>query len=74
MRGNGIEEEVEICATNILNKTKCMSNYAKKLKKFVKTCSNTTSAICGPEDGNRSSFRNVAFSRIPDDGKSPKTQ
>jgi hypothetical protein len=27
-----------------------------------------------PEDGNRSSFRNVVFSRIPDDGKSPKTQ
>jgi hypothetical protein len=27
-----------------------------------------------PEDGNTSSFRNVVFSRIPDDGKSPKTQ
>jgi hypothetical protein len=27
-----------------------------------------------PEDENRSSFRNVVFSRIPDDGKSPKTQ
>jgi hypothetical protein len=27
-----------------------------------------------PPDGNRSSFRNVMFSRIPDDGKSPKTQ
>jgi hypothetical protein len=26
-----------------------------------------------PEDGNRSSFRNVVFSRIPDDGESPKT-
>jgi hypothetical protein len=25
-----------------------------------------------PEDGNRSSFRNVVFTRIPDDGKSPK--
>jgi hypothetical protein len=24
------------------------------------------------EDGNRSSFRNVVFSRIPDDGKCPK--
>jgi hypothetical protein len=24
-----------------------------------------------PEDGNRSSFRNVVFCRIPDDGKSP---
>jgi hypothetical protein len=27
-----------------------------------------------PEDGNRSSFQNVVFSRIPDDRKSPKTQ
>jgi hypothetical protein len=27
-----------------------------------------------PEDGNRSSFRNIVFSRIPDDGKSPKIQ
>jgi hypothetical protein len=27
-----------------------------------------------PEDGNRSSFQNVMFSGIPDDGKSPKTQ
>jgi hypothetical protein len=26
------------------------------------------------EDGNRSSFRTVVFSRIPDNGKSPKTQ
>jgi hypothetical protein len=26
------------------------------------------------EDGNKSSFRNVVFSRIPDDGKNPKTQ
>jgi hypothetical protein len=25
-----------------------------------------------PEDGSRSSFRNVVFSRIPDDGKVPK--
>jgi hypothetical protein len=30
MRGNGIELEVEICATNITNKTKCMSTNAKK--------------------------------------------
>jgi hypothetical protein len=27
-----------------------------------------------PEDGNRSSFQNVVFSRISDDGKGPKTQ
>jgi hypothetical protein len=29
MRGTGIEMEVEICATNITNKTKCMSTHAK---------------------------------------------
>jgi hypothetical protein len=27
-----------------------------------------------PEGGNRSSFRKVVLSRIPDDGKCPKTQ
>jgi hypothetical protein len=32
MRGTGIEKEVEICATNITNKTKCMSTNAKKWK------------------------------------------
>jgi hypothetical protein len=32
--------EVEICATNFTNKTKCMSTNAKKLgKKIVETCS-----------------------------------
>jgi hypothetical protein len=25
MRGTGIEEEAEICATNLANKTKCMN-------------------------------------------------
>jgi hypothetical protein len=30
MRGTGIEKEVDICATNITNKTKCMSTHAKK--------------------------------------------
>jgi hypothetical protein len=30
MRGTGIEKEVEICATNITNKTKCMSTNAMK--------------------------------------------
>jgi hypothetical protein len=30
MRGTGIEKEVEIYATNINNKTKCMSTNAKK--------------------------------------------
>jgi hypothetical protein len=29
MRATGIEE-VEICATNITNKTKCMGTHAKK--------------------------------------------
>jgi hypothetical protein len=37
MRGTRIEKEVEICATNLANKTKCMSTNAKKWgKKFVK--------------------------------------
>jgi hypothetical protein len=30
MCGTGIEKEVEICATNITNKTKCMSTNALK--------------------------------------------
>jgi hypothetical protein len=30
MRGTGLKEEVEICATNLTNKTKCMSTDAKK--------------------------------------------
>jgi hypothetical protein len=48
MHGTGIEKEVEICATIITIKTKCRSTHAKKWKKkIVKTCSNTTSAICG---------------------------
>jgi hypothetical protein len=47
MRGTGIEKEVEICATNITNKTKCTRTHAKKWKIFVKTYSNTTSAIRG---------------------------
>jgi hypothetical protein len=35
-----IEKEVEICATNIANKTKCMSTNAKKWgKNTVKTFS-----------------------------------
>jgi hypothetical protein len=33
MSGIGIEKEVEICATNIINKTKCMSTNAMKLGK-----------------------------------------
>jgi hypothetical protein len=30
MRGTRIEMEVEICATNLANKTKCMSTNVKK--------------------------------------------
>jgi hypothetical protein len=45
MRGTGIEKEVEICATNLTNKTNCTNTHVKKWKHFVKTCSNTTSAI-----------------------------
>jgi hypothetical protein len=33
MCGTKIEKEVEICATNITNKTKCMSTNAKKWEK-----------------------------------------
>jgi hypothetical protein len=32
MRGTRIEKEVEICATNLANKTKCISTNAKKWK------------------------------------------
>jgi hypothetical protein len=32
-----IEKEVEICATNLANKTKFMSTNSEKWKKFVKT-------------------------------------
>jgi hypothetical protein len=48
MRGTGIEKEVEICATNLANKTKCMSTSAKKWgEKNVKNVVSITSAICG---------------------------
>jgi hypothetical protein len=30
MRGTGIEKEIGICATNLTNKTKCMSTKAMK--------------------------------------------
>jgi hypothetical protein len=36
-RGTRIVKEVEICAINEANKTKCMSTNAKKWKKIVKT-------------------------------------
>jgi hypothetical protein len=29
LRGNRIEKEVEICGTNLANKTKCMNTIAK---------------------------------------------
>jgi hypothetical protein len=32
MRGTRIENEVEICATNLANKTECMSTKANKLE------------------------------------------
>jgi hypothetical protein len=32
MRGTGIEKEVEICATNLTNKSKCKNTIAKKLE------------------------------------------
>jgi hypothetical protein len=30
MRGTTVEREVDICATNLANKTECMSTNAKK--------------------------------------------
>jgi hypothetical protein len=33
MPGTIIEREVEICVTNLANKTKCMSTHATKWKK-----------------------------------------
>jgi hypothetical protein len=33
-RGTRIEKEEEICATNLANKTKCMSISAKKWKRI----------------------------------------
>jgi citrate synthase len=47
MSGTGMENEVEICATNITNKTKCKSIIEKKWKKTVRHVVSTTSAICG---------------------------
>jgi hypothetical protein len=47
MRGTRIEKEVEICATDLANKTKCMNANAKKWKKFLKTCLSTANTICG---------------------------
>jgi hypothetical protein len=41
MRGTRIEKEVEICATNLANKTKCTSTSAyKKWGKNGKKCEN----------------------------------
>jgi hypothetical protein len=34
MLGTRMEKEVEICATNLTNKRKCMSTNAKKLEKI----------------------------------------
>jgi hypothetical protein len=34
MHGTRMEKEVEFFATNLANKTKCMSTNAKKWKKF----------------------------------------
>jgi hypothetical protein len=43
MHGTGIEKYVEIYATNLANKTKCMNTNAQekeeKMEKFVTICS-----------------------------------
>jgi hypothetical protein len=43
MRGTRIEKEVEMCSTNLANKTKCMNTNAKKWgeKKISKEVSNS---------------------------------
>jgi hypothetical protein len=48
MRETRIEKEVDICVTNLANKTKCMSTNAEKWENnFWKHVISTTSAICG---------------------------
>jgi hypothetical protein len=48
MHGTRIEKEVEICATNLANKTKCMSTNAKKCGKNLRRhLLFTISEICG---------------------------
>jgi hypothetical protein len=47
MRATRIEEEVEISATNLINKTKCMGTNTKKWRKKCEDVICTTSAICG---------------------------
>jgi hypothetical protein len=47
MRGGRIEKEVEICATNLANKTKCMNTNAKKWKYLRRHVVPAASAICG---------------------------
>jgi hypothetical protein len=48
MRRTRIRNEVEICARNLANKTKCMSTNAKKWGNNLRRHAvSTTSAICG---------------------------
>jgi hypothetical protein len=47
MRGTRIEKVVEIYATDLANKTKCMSTNAKKWIYFCEDIVSTSSAICG---------------------------
>jgi hypothetical protein len=47
MRGIRIEMEVEICATDLANKTQCTSTNAKNWKHFCEDVVSTASTICG---------------------------
>jgi hypothetical protein len=48
MRGTRIEKEVEICATNLTNKTKCMRINAKNWEKhLLRHVGSNTGPICG---------------------------
>jgi hypothetical protein len=48
MRGTRMEKKVEICATNLTNKIKCMSSNANKWVRILwRHVVSTTSVICG---------------------------
>jgi hypothetical protein len=59
-RGTGIEEEVEICATNITNKTKCVSANAKKWKKY-----RTMEKVQNPSNFTDEVVLNLCWMRYP---------
>jgi hypothetical protein len=71
MRGTRIKEEVEICATNLANKTKCVSTNAKKWGPIDLVCFPTHLRT---ETDTVSETPCFLFSRIPGLWKSSNTQ